>query len=106
MEALTIPVTLYIHYATSTYSTNKVIVATANLAEASPDFYVLMETRKIEILVNQPEPIDVIGLQVDQLRAQKTKIAADAQQHLAAIEDKIQQLLCIDYTPEEDEIPY
>lgn len=105
MEALTIPVTLYIHYATS-FLTNKFVVATADFTKSSPDQYVLLETRKIELTVNQPEPIDIIGLQVDLLREQKAKIAADAQQKIAIVEDKIQQLLCIDYTPEEDEIPY
>lgn len=106
MEALTIPVTLYIHYATSTYSTKKIVVSSADFTKCSPDQYVLLETRNIEIQVNQPEPIDIIGLQVDQLREQKTKVAADAQLQIATIEDKIQQLLCIDYTPEKDELPY
>ncbi|EJN2863942.1 hypothetical protein NPT69_002871 [Salmonella enterica subsp. enterica serovar Yaba] len=106
MEAFTIPVKLYIHYATSTFLTNKFVVATADFTKSSPDKYVLLETREIELTVNQPEPIDIIGLQVDLLREQKAKIAADAQQKIAVVEDKIQQLLCIDYTPEEDEIPY
>ncbi|CAM7077428.1 TPA: hypothetical protein NEI89_001544 [Escherichia coli] len=106
MEARTIPVTLFIHYATSTFSHEKLLVATVDMPKNFPDRYILLESREIEITVNQPEPIDIIGLQVEQLREQKQKTVADAQQRIAAIDDKIQQLLCIEYTPDTDELPY
>lgn len=76
------------------------------ICQKFPDRYILLESREIEITVNQPEPIDIIGLQVEQLREQKQKTVADAQQRIAAIDDKIQQLLCIEYTPDTDELPY
>lgn len=106
MEARTIPVTLFIHYATSTFSHEKLLVATVDMSKNFPARYILLESREIEITVNQPEPIDIIGLQVEQLREQKQKTVADAQQRIAAIDDKIQQLLCIEYTPDTDELPY
>lgn len=106
MEARTIPVTLFIHYATSTFSHEKLLVATVDMSKNFPDRHILLESREIEITVNQPEPIDIIGLQVEQLREQKQKTVADAQQRIAAIDDKIQQLLCIEYTPDTDELPY
>ncbi|HBQ4297679.1 TPA: hypothetical protein OGP12_003532 [Escherichia coli] len=106
MEARTIPVTLFINYATSTFSHEKLLVATVDMSKNVPDRYILLESREIEITVNQPQPIDIIGLQVEQLREQKQKTAADAQQRIAAIDDKIQQLLCIEYTPDTVEIPY
>lgn len=64
MEARTIPVTLFIHYATSTFSHEKLLVATVDMSKNFPDRYILLESREIEITVNQPEPIDIIGLQV------------------------------------------
>ena len=106
MEARTIPVTLFIHYATSTFSHEKLLIATVDMSKKLQNRYILMESREIEITVNQPQPIDIIGLQVQQLREQKQKTAADAQQRIAAINDKIQQLLCIEYTPDTVEIPY
>ncbi|EOM9752323.1 hypothetical protein ACNGWO_004856, partial [Salmonella enterica] len=57
--------------------------------------------------INQPEPFDIIALQVDQLRGQKETIAAEAQNQIDRVDDKIQQLLCIDHTPvQESDIPF
>lgn len=74
MEALAIPVKLYIHYNANTFAQEKVIVSTCDMSRTFPDQYVLLETRDISIDVNQPEPFDIIALQVDQLRGQKEKI--------------------------------
>ncbi|WOJ32670.1 hypothetical protein R1917_10180 [Citrobacter koseri] len=107
MEALTIPVKLYIHYHTNTFSQEKIIVATCDMSRNFPDQYVLLETRDITIDVNQPEPFDIIALQVDQLRDQKDNIAAVAQRQISQVDDKIQQLLCIDHSPvQESDIPF
>lgn len=73
MEALAIPVKLYIHYNANTFAQEKVIVSTCDMSRTFPDQYVLLETRDISIDVNQPEPFDIIALQVDQLRGQKEK---------------------------------
>ncbi|HFK4477327.1 TPA: hypothetical protein ACG0LC_001063 [Citrobacter sedlakii] len=107
MEALTIPVKLYIHYNANTFSQEKITVATCDMSRTFPERYVLLETRDISIDVNHPEPFDIIALQVDQLREQKEKIATRAQQQIAQVDDKIQQLLCIDHSPvQESDIPY
>lgn len=79
MEALAIPVKLYIHYNANTFSPDKYIVATCDMSRTFPDQYVLLETRDISIDVNQPEPFDIIALQVDQLRGQKEKISETIQ---------------------------
>lgn len=107
MEALAIPVKLYIHYHTQTFSSDKYIVATCDMSRSFPDTYVLLETREITLDINQPEPFDIIALQVDQLRGQKETIAAEAQHQIDRVNDKIQQLLCIDHTPvQESDIPF
>ncbi|MEL0553666.1 hypothetical protein ACN4GA_03545 [Raoultella terrigena] len=107
MEALTIPVKLYIHYTTNTFSSDKFTVLTCDMSQNYPDAYVLLETREISLKINQPEPFDIIALQVDQLRAQKESITADAKRQIAAVDDKIQQLLCIDHSPiEENDVPF
>ena len=107
MEALTIPVKLYIHYATNTFSSEKFMIFTCDMSQNYPDAYVLLETREINIEVNQPEPFDIIALQVDQLRAQKETITTDAKRQIAAVDDKIQQLLCIAHSPiEESDVPF
>lgn len=107
MEALAIPVKLYIHYNANTFAQEKVIVSTCDISRTFPDQYVLLETRDISIDVNQPEPFDIIALQVDQLRGQKEKIATLAKHQIAQVDDKIQQLLCIDHSPvQESDIPF
>jgi len=107
MEALAIPVKLYIHYHTKTFSPDKYIIATCDMSRNYPDSYVLLETREITLDINQPEPFDIIALQVDQLRDQKETILAEAQRQISQVEDKIQQLLCIDHTPvQESDIPF
>lgn len=62
MEALAIPVKLYIHYNANTFSPDKYIVATCDMSRTFPDQYVLLETRDISIDVNQPEPFDIIAV--------------------------------------------
>jgi hypothetical protein len=107
MEALTIPVTLYIHYHNLSMLKSKYVVATCDMSRNYPDQYILLETREIDLTINQPEPFDIIALQVDQLRAQKTNIATVAEREIAAVEDKIQQLLCIEHSPvDEHEVPF
>lgn len=107
MEALTIPVKLYIHFITSSFSKNKYFVATCDMSRSYPDHYVLLETRDIAIDLNRPEAFDIIALQVDQLRNQKAEITATASRQMAVVDDKIQQLLCIDSEPADiNEIPY
>ena len=107
MEALTIPVKLYIHYSINTFSQNKYVVSICDMSRNYPEQYVLLETRDITVDVNQPEPFDIIALQVDQLRGKKEEIVATAQRHIAQVEDKIQQLLCIEHSPvNEDEFPF
>ena len=71
MEALNIPVKLYVHYHLSTFSQNKFIVSVCDMSRHFPDQYVLLETHNINIAVNQPEPLDrttVKSRQCDALR--------------------------------------
>ncbi|MGP2903706.1 hypothetical protein ACTVL2_25600, partial [Serratia ureilytica] len=64
MRALQIPVTLFIH-ATTFPLPEGFAVTTAEMSSFRG--YVLLETRTINIDVNQPEPIDIIGKQVEAL---------------------------------------
>lgn len=104
MKALQIPVTLYIHV--TTYPLPEDIrITTVDMSHYSG--FVLMETRQIMVDVEKPEPIDIIGKQVEALRAQKDHIAAESHRQQRQIEDQIQQLLCIDHVPvDTDEIPF
>ena len=69
MKALQIPVTLFIHANVSQYTQEKISVFTMDMSQY-PE-YVLLETRTIHIDVNQPEPIDIIGKQVEALQLEK-----------------------------------
>ncbi|MDR8482126.1 hypothetical protein, partial [Serratia nevei] len=73
MKALQIPVTLFIHANVSQYTQEKISVFTMDMSQY-PE-YVLLETRTIHIDVNQPEPIDIIGKQVEALQLEKARLA-------------------------------
>ncbi|MDQ9395344.1 MULTISPECIES: hypothetical protein [Serratia] len=104
MKALQIPVTLFIH-ATTFPLTEGFEVATADMTSFRG--YVLLETRQIHIDVNQPEPIDIIGKQVEVLQLEKARLADATYKRIAEIDDQVQQLLCIEHCPiEADELPY
>ncbi|BAO33272.1 MULTISPECIES: hypothetical protein [Serratia] len=105
MKALQIPVKLHFLLNTKSYG-DKYTVSTADLSLHIPD-YVLLETRDASFEFSEPEPIEIIGKQVDALRAKKEQIAAESMKQQRIIEDQIQQLLCIDHTHiDADEIPF
>ncbi|KDE37450.1 hypothetical protein AW40_07335 [Kosakonia radicincitans UMEnt01/12] len=107
MEALTIPVTLYVQYRLAPYAKQKIVVSTIDFSNTDPDEYLLLETKVIEITISPPDTIDIIGAQVDNLRQRKASIASSADRQIAVIDDEIQQLLCIDHSPEDKhEIPF
>lgn len=105
MKALQIPVTLYIHANVSQYAQDKISVFTMDMSQY-PE-YVLLETRQIHIDVNQPEPIDIIGKQVEALQLEKARLTDATYKRIAEIDDQVQQLLCIEHCPvDADELPY
>ncbi len=80
---------------------------TCDMSQQYPDLYVLVTTKTVEVPIPALEPIDIIGMQVNALRAKKEKISAEAKKELGVIEDQIQQLLCIDHSPiEESDVPF
>lgn len=106
MEALQIPVTLYIHLDNSQFSTRKYFVASCDMSRDFKD-YILLEKRQITIPFTEPDAFALIERQVTSLRDKKEEIQRQADTAVAAIDDQIHQLLCIDHTPvDEDEIPY
>ncbi|EMD1673882.1 TPA: hypothetical protein RFV90_004736 [Klebsiella pneumoniae subsp. pneumoniae] len=77
------------------------------MSQQYPDLYVLVTTKTVEVAIPALEPIDIIGMQVNALRAKKEQLSADANKQLSVIEDQIQQLLCIDHSPiEESDVPF
>ncbi|HBW7621238.1 TPA: hypothetical protein QHR34_002664 [Raoultella ornithinolytica] len=77
------------------------------MSQQYPDLYVLVSTKTVEVAIPALEPVDIIGMQVNALRAKKEQISADANKQLSVIEDQIQQLLCIDHSPiEENDVPF
>ncbi|CAI1055166.1 Uncharacterised protein [Serratia ficaria] len=104
MKALQIPVTLFIH-ATTFPNAEGFAVTTADMASFRG--YVLLEKRQIFIDVNQPEPIDIIGKQVEALQVEKARLADATYKRIAEIDDQVQQLLCIEHCPvDANEIPF
>lgn len=107
MEALPIQARLYIHYITNSFLDNKYLVSTCDMSQNYPDQYVLLETRDITLTIGQPDAFDIIDRQVNQLRNQKEELAAESHRQQALLDDKIQQLLCIDHCPiPESDIPF
>lgn len=107
MEALTIPVTIYVLATTSPYLPTSYSSFTCDMSQHHPDLYVLVATKTVEVAVPALEPIDIIGMQVNSLRAKKERISVEAKQQLNVIDDQIQQLLCIDHNPiEESDVPF
>ncbi|MGP2964114.1 hypothetical protein [Serratia ureilytica] len=105
MKALQIPVTLYIHANVSQFTQEKISVFTMDMSQF-PE-YVLLETRQTHVDVNQPEPIDIIGRQVEALQLEKARLDDSTSKRIAEIDDQIQQLLCIEHCPADaDELPY
>ncbi|EIW0421308.1 hypothetical protein MBP47_005202 [Klebsiella pneumoniae] len=77
------------------------------MSQKFPGIYVLVSTKTLEIPIPPLEPIDIIGMQVNALRAMKEQISVEADMQLNVIEDQIQQLLCIDHSPiEESDVPF
>ncbi|HDZ0821979.1 TPA: hypothetical protein RRT76_004603 [Klebsiella pneumoniae] len=77
------------------------------MSQQYPDLYVLVTTKTLEVAIPALEPIDIIGMQVNALRAKKEQIFADTNKQLSIIDDQIQQLLCIDHPQiEESEVPF
>ncbi|MCF0335282.1 hypothetical protein [Raoultella terrigena] len=107
MEALTIPVTIYVLATTSPYLPTSYSSFTCDMSQHYPDLYVLVATKTVEVAIPELEPVDIIGMQVNSLRAKKEKISAESIAQISVIEDKIQQLLCIDHSPiEESDVPF
>lgn len=102
MKALQIPAKLYFLLNTTSYG-EKYAVHTSDLSQHIPS-YVLLETREATFEFSEPEPIEIIGKQVDALRAKKDQIAAESMKQQRLIEDQIQQLLCIDHTRMREEL--
>ncbi|EIV9538843.1 TPA: hypothetical protein MFX78_02545 [Klebsiella pneumoniae] len=77
------------------------------MSQKFPGIYVLVSTKTLEIPIPPLEPIDIIGMQVNALRARKEQISVEADIQQNVIEDQIQQLLCIDHSPiEESDVPF
>lgn len=104
MKALQIPVTLYIY--TNPFAPGYVASTTESMPIVDSR-YVLLDTQIITLSFNEPEAIDLVGKQVATLRSEKERIAAECHRQQSMIDDKIQQLLCIDHSPvDKHEIPF
>jgi hypothetical protein len=75
MEALTMQVTLYIHVSANPHVPALYLVHTCDMSQNYPDLYVLLETRTVCLEINQPEPIDIIGKQVERLRKKRRRLS-------------------------------
>jgi hypothetical protein len=98
MTALQITTTLYIHVNPfSTMKDNRFIISTCDMSQSTPE-YALLETREITFQYDEPDPFEIISKQVDSLRSQKERLAAESHRQQLLIEDQIQALLCIEHT--------
>lgn len=111
MTALQITTTLYIHVNPhSALKDNRFIVCTSDMSQSAPA-YALLETREITLAFDEPDPFEIISKQVDSLRAQKERLAAESYRHQLLIDDQIQALLCIEHTTsssvtDDNDIPF
>ncbi|QDW33817.1 hypothetical protein FFE93_012590 [Yersinia sp. KBS0713] len=111
MTALQITTTLYIHVNPhSALKDNRFIVCTCDMSQSAPA-YALLETREITLAFDEPDPFEIISKQVDSLRAQKERLAAESYRHQLLIDDQIQALLCIEHTTsssvtDDNDIPF
>ncbi|CQR12828.1 Uncharacterised protein [Yersinia mollaretii] len=110
MTALQITTTLYIHVNPhSALKDNRFIVCTSDMSQSAPA-YALLETREITLAFDEPDPFEIISKQVDSLRAQKERLAAESYRHQLLIDDQIQALLCIEHTTasvtDDSDIPF
>lgn len=61
---------------------------------------ILLDTVEAEIEFTMPSDKDILNKVVSGLKAEKAKIEADAYIKAKSIQDKIDSLLCLEYTPE------
>lgn len=85
MEALTIPVTIYVLATTNPFLPTSYHASTCDMSQKFPGVYVLVSTKTLELPIPPLEPIDIIGMQVNALRARKEQISVEADIQLNVI---------------------
>jgi len=60
------------------------------------DFYTVLATKKIEVEFDMPSDIEIRDKKIANLKAQRTKIEADAQLQVEQIDEAIQSLMALE----------
>jgi len=93
----TIDMTLHIH-AGRNYSTKQVEFS-AKVCDMSEYGYTYLFEHPISIEVDIPDDFDMNSAEIDKLRKQKKQVQAEMQMQLTRIDEQINSLLAIEYTP-------
>lgn len=93
----TIDMTLHIHAGRS-YGT-KQIEFSATVCDMSEYGYIYLFEHPISIEVDIPDDFDMNSAEIDKLRKQKKQVQAEMQMQLTRIDEQINSLLAIEYTP-------
>ncbi len=93
----TIDMTLHIH-AERIYGTKQVKFS-AKACDMSKYGYIYLFEHPISIEVDIPDDFDMNSAEIDKLRKQKKQVQAEMQMQLTRIDEQINSLLAIEYTP-------
>lgn len=92
----TITQKVYVHLHVSGYSVGNFYCAQCNIAGHDEDLILICEQ---DVTFKLPQNIDIKGRVIEGLEAEKDKIKADFHIKLKGVQDKIDNLLAIEYKP-------
>lgn len=93
----TIKTELFITLAVSGWNTGKIGVWDCDVSEGGSEEYILLTTKTVTFKL--PQNMDIKGKVIEGLEAEKDRIQADTHMKLKDIQEKIDNLLAIEYKP-------
>jgi hypothetical protein len=94
MEKYTETITL--HLMAKKYHSDEEYEYSTSTTDMSDYGYIPITTKDIEVSIDIPEDFDPVNGHIDSLKAEKQKIAAEAQLKMNNLEEQIQSLLAIE----------
>lgn len=92
-----VKIKIFLHWQHNTYKDSPWEIWSCDMSGSFKDC-VLVGEREVEVEV--PDDFDPRPGMIDALKKQKTQVLAEAQRKATQIEERIQQLLCIEHKPE------
>jgi len=66
------------------------------IPSADNDYYIVVDTKEIEVEFDDPTPIDIKHAKLNALNSEKQRIRATAQHNIERVDDKIQALMALE----------